>query len=70
MKASKRNAAFLATGGETCAKNDAKEDANADVDADALRDQKEFEIPEPVDMDDERKSDDIGDQDQDEEYEP
>ena len=70
MKASKRNAAFLATGGETCAKNDAKEDADADVDADALRDQKEFEIPEPVDMDDERKSDDIGDQDQDEEYEP
>ena len=68
MKASKRNAAFLATGGETCAKNDAKEDADAD--ADALRDQKEFEIPEPVDMDDERKSDDIGDQDQDEEYEP
>ena len=70
MKASKRNAAFLATGGETCAKNDAKEDADADVDADALRDQKEFEIPEPVDMDDERKSDDISDQDQDEEYEP
>ena len=68
MKASKRNAAFLATGGETCAKNDAKEDADAD--ADALRDQKEFEIPEPVDMDDERKSDDISDQDQDEEYEP
>ena len=69
MKASKRNAAFLATGGETCAKNDAKEDAAAAA-ADALRDQKEFEIPEPVDMDDERKSDDIGDQDQDEEYEP
>ena len=68
MKASKRNAAFLATGGETCAKNDAKEDADAD--ADALRDQKEFEIPEPVDMDDERKSDDIDDQDEDEEYEP
>ena len=69
MKASKRNAAFLATGGETCAKNDAKEAAAAAA-ADALRDQKEFEIPEPVDMDDERKSDDIGDQDQDEEYEP
>ena len=69
MKASKRNAAFLATGGEMCAKNDAKEDADADADADALRDQKEFEIPEPVDMDDERKSD-IDDQDQDEEYEP
>mmetsp|Transcript_2402 Transcript_2402/g.7370 ORF Transcript_2402/g.7370 Transcript_2402/m.7370 type:complete len:109 (+) Transcript_2402:2025-2351(+) len=44
--------------------------ADADADADALRDQKEFEIPEPVDMDDERKSDDIGDQDEDEEYEP
>ena len=69
MKASKRNAAFLATGGETCAKNDAKEDAAAAA-ADALRDQKEFEIPEPVDMDDERKSDDIDDQDEDEEYEP
>ena len=69
MKASKRNAAFLATGGEMCAKNDAK-DAAAAADDDALRDRREFEIPEPVDMDDERKSDDIGDQDQDEEYEP
>jgi len=68
MKASKRNAAFLATGGEMCAKNDAKEDAAADA-ADALRDRREFEIPEPVDMDDERKSD-IDDQDEDEEYEP
>ena len=68
MKASKRNAAFLATGGEMCAKNDAKEDAAAAA-ADALRDRREFEIPEPVDMDDERKSD-IDDQDEDEEYEP
>ena len=68
MKASKRNAAFLATGGEMCAKNDAKEAAAAAA-ADALRDRREFEIPEPVDMDDERKSD-IDDQDEDEEYEP
>ena len=68
MKASKRNAAFLATGGEMCAKNDAKEDAAAAA-ADALRDRREFEIPEPVDMDDERKSD-IDGQDEDEEYEP
>jgi len=63
MKASKRNAAYIATGDD----GKKSEQPENDDDEDAINN-REFEIPEPVDMD---KSDDgEGEEGEDEEYEP
>ena len=63
MKASKRNAAYIATGDD----GKKSEQPKNDDDEDAINN-REFEIPEPVDMD---KSDDgEGEEGEDEEYEP